>query len=107
MKKILLTATFAISLVVVNAQIDSVNSPSNSGTTKKLNWKDIDLANRSNDHFMIQYGFFVLRNIPAYRLTYFRFVAERVEQIVQQLKRDADVDPETFQVVAIGFGGTA
>jgi hypothetical protein len=53
MKKLLLTTTFAIFLIVAHAQTDTVNSRS----AKSVNWKNIDLTNRSNDHFMVQYGF--------------------------------------------------
>src|SRR5687767_1151497 len=55
MKKTLLTATFAILLVAAKAQTDSVNS--NSTTPRKIDSKKVDLSNRSNDHFMLQYGF--------------------------------------------------
>jgi hypothetical protein len=57
MKKFLLTSTFAILLLVANAQRDSVNSQSTNQASKPVNWKNIDLSNRSNDHFMLQYGF--------------------------------------------------
>lgn len=56
MKKILLTAILSIFIIALNAQTDSIRSTS-STNTKKIDWKNIDLSNRSNDHFMIQYGF--------------------------------------------------
>ena len=65
MKKILLSAFFMASLFAVNAQTtDSVytsGSPIQKGATRtnpKTNkdWSKVDLNNRSNDHFMFQYG---------------------------------------------------
>jgi hypothetical protein len=57
MKKSLLTAILAIFFIAAIAQRDSVNVRSTTGTSNSINWKKIDLSNRSNDHFMVQYGF--------------------------------------------------
>lgn len=62
MKKFLLTASFAFLVIVTNAQTDSVNSATNE--PRKINWKKVDLTNRSNDHFMVQYGFENWRGNP-------------------------------------------
>jgi len=48
MKKLSLGFVFVLAIVMVKAQ--------GTDTTGKKNWKKIDLSNRANDHFMIQYG---------------------------------------------------
>jgi hypothetical protein len=59
MKKILLTASLVFSLFAAHSQLDSTRLTSPSITTEnnsKKSWSKLDLSNRSNDHFMIQYG---------------------------------------------------
>lgn len=48
MKKLLLGFVFVLALITVKAQ--------DTNTTAKKSWKKIDLSNRANDHFMLQYG---------------------------------------------------
>jgi hypothetical protein len=69
MKKLFFTAAFIICLQAVNAQVipatPSSDSTAVSATppvrtvepTTRRDWKNLDLSNRSNDHFMFQYGF--------------------------------------------------
>lgn len=60
MKKFLLSACFLLSLVTTYSQIDSTRILTDSTVSKKprvnKNFNDLDLQNRSNDHFLIQYG---------------------------------------------------
>ena len=69
MKRFLFTVVCIASFQVVNSQTVSQTPandsaavpvqavPSSPTTTPKKDWKKVDLSNRSNDHFMIQYGF--------------------------------------------------
>ena len=58
MKKILLAVFSAGIFTMANAQIKDTAAVSKVEETKpKANWKKLDLSNRPNDHFMIQYGF--------------------------------------------------
>jgi hypothetical protein len=65
MKKILLTASLVFSLLASYAQIDSANNrndtlvtatPATTPAPRVKDWKNMDLSNRSNDHFLLQYG---------------------------------------------------
>ncbi len=62
MKKILFTIVCVISIMVVHSQTIPANPATDSAVvssqiaTEKKNPKKIDLSNRSNDHFMFQYG---------------------------------------------------
>jgi hypothetical protein len=53
----LLLAVFSIALF-------SVASAQKTDETKKTDWSKIDLSNRANDHFMIQYGYDGWVNTP-------------------------------------------
>lgn len=55
MKKLLCTAAFIISLQSVYSQTDSIYNMA--PATPKKDWKKIDISNRANDHFLVQYGF--------------------------------------------------
>src|SRR5437868_6276690 len=73
MKKYFFTAACIICLQAVHAQVTPTTPPTDSTvaapvepspvqavpevTPAKKDWKKIDLSNRSNDHFMVQYGF--------------------------------------------------
>lgn len=62
MRKFFFTMACVCSMIAANAQITTTtpadsNIVSTPPVTKKKNWKKIDLNNRSNDHFMFQYGF--------------------------------------------------
>lgn len=69
MKRFLFIAICILSLQAVNAQTISTtpandstavpvqNVPSSQPAPARKDWKKIDLSNRSNDHFMVQYGF--------------------------------------------------
>lgn len=64
MNKFLLTAAFVISHIAANAQTtDStgnspivVNKASTQTPKPKKDWSKVNLSNRSNDHFMLQFG---------------------------------------------------
>lgn len=62
MKKFLLSATFVFTIYVVNAQITDTAAVTktveikNTSIKTKKDWSKLDLSNRSNDHFMMQYG---------------------------------------------------
>jgi hypothetical protein len=73
MKKILLAASFIISLYAANAQTTdsaAISTPSASPSDAaskarpKTNWSKIDLSNRSNDHVMLQFGADTWTNTP-------------------------------------------
>lgn len=64
MKKILLAVFSAGILTVANAQIKDTAAVTLKETKPKTDWKKIDLSNRANDHFMIQYGYDGWVNIP-------------------------------------------
>lgn len=63
MKRFLFTLLYIISLQAINAQTISPAPANDSNVIAvqpapiKKDWKKIDLSNRSNDHFMVQYGF--------------------------------------------------
>jgi hypothetical protein len=63
MKRFLFTVVCILSLQAVNSQTISATPANDSNVISvqpvrvKKDWKKIDLSNRSNDHFMIQYGF--------------------------------------------------
>lgn len=69
MKRFLFTVICIVSLRVANSQTvsqtpasDSAAAPvqtvpSSQPASAKRDWKKVDLSNRSNDHFMVQYGF--------------------------------------------------
>lgn len=58
LKKILLAAILLSTTILTYAQQDSTASVTGSAGTvpKKKIWEKIDLSNRANDHFMLQYG---------------------------------------------------
>jgi hypothetical protein len=62
MRKFFFTMACVCSMIAANAQI-TTTTPADSNivstlpVTERKNWKKIDLNNRSNDHFMVQYGF--------------------------------------------------
>lgn len=63
MKKVFFTVACILCVFAVNSQTISTAPASDSNrvtqqnAAAKKNWKTIDLSNRANDHFMIQYGF--------------------------------------------------
>ena len=65
MKKFFFTAVCIICLQAVYSQVtptppatdSNIVAPTPVETPKKKQWNKVDLSNRSNDHFMIQYGF--------------------------------------------------
>lgn len=64
MKKFLVTACFMMSLLVANAQttpadtvLSTIKTTPNTDAQVPKKWQSLDLSNRSNDHFMVQYGF--------------------------------------------------
>src|SRR4051812_15788938 len=58
MKKILLGILCMMGVTAINAQ------DKDKDTKKKIDWSKIDLSNRANDHFMIQYGYDGWLNTP-------------------------------------------
>ncbi|MBG9375565.1 outer membrane beta-barrel protein [Panacibacter sp. DH6] len=65
MKKILLAVFSAGMFTVANAQIkDTLAIEKPKETKVKTDWKKIDLSNRANDHFMIQFGYDGWTNAP-------------------------------------------
>ncbi len=64
MKKFLVSACFITGFFVANAQtttsdttLRDIRQTPNSDAVAPKKWQNIDLSNRSNDHFMLQYGF--------------------------------------------------
>ncbi len=63
MKKVFITVACIVGVFAVNSQTISTTPANDSNrvtqqsAAAKKNWKTIDLNNRSNDHFMIQFGF--------------------------------------------------
>ena len=61
MKKLLATSFLFFTFYALQAQITTdttvVNMMGNTPPATPAKWQSVDLSNRSNDHFMIQYGF--------------------------------------------------
>lgn len=57
MKKILLAVFSAGMFTMASAQIKDTTASSRQKEKEKADWKKLDLSNRANDHFMIQYGY--------------------------------------------------
>ena len=65
MKKILLAVFSAGIFTVANAQItDTLAIEKTKEAKPKTDWKKLDLSNRANDHFMIQFGYDGWTNTP-------------------------------------------
>lgn len=64
MKKILLAVFSAGIFTIANAQIKDTAAVTVKEVKPKTDWKKIDLSNRANDHFMIQYGYDGWVNAP-------------------------------------------
>jgi hypothetical protein len=65
MKKILLAVFSAGIFTVASAQITDTLAIRKTGEVKpKTDWKKLDLSNRANDHFMIQFGYDGWTNAP-------------------------------------------
>lgn len=65
MKKILLGVFSAGIFTIVNGQVrDTAIVPEVKTEKPKTDWKKLDLSNRANDHFMIQFGYDGWTNTP-------------------------------------------